>query len=30
VAERLHVDLRVELQMVGWDPSPGSSDTPCS
>jgi len=30
VAERLGVELEVELQMVGWDPSPGEPDTSCS
>jgi len=30
VAERLHVDLRIELQMVGWDPSLERADPSCS
>jgi UDP-N-acetylmuramate dehydrogenase len=30
VAERLGVELAIELQMVGWDPSPERHDPSCS
>jgi len=30
VTARLGVDLDIELQLVGWDPSPESADGPCS
>jgi UDP-N-acetylmuramate dehydrogenase len=30
VAERLGVELEVELRMVGWDPPPGRADPSCS